>query len=206
MRILTPGFVARHARADPQHPPLAPAEVPGLDTHARAIAAGDAEAGLHRARGDRRSRRRADPGAGARAGAARATRPRTLAARVLAQEHRSIPACCAAFAGGRPDAPLLAVTGQLPYHAGGGGAGNKNTGMITITTTDGLAAFCERARTRPYVTVDTEFLRERTYYSKLCLVQLAIPGEAEEDAVLVDPIARGSTLEPLYELFRTRAW
>jgi ribonuclease D len=74
--------------------------------------------------------------------------------------------------------------------------------MITITTTEGLAAFCERARTRPYVTVDTEFLRERTYYSKLCLLQLAIPGEEEEDAVLVDPIAGKLSLEPLYALFR----
>ena len=61
--------------------------------------------------------------------------------------------------------------------------------MITITTTDGLAAFCERASKAPYVTVDTEFLRERTYYSKLRLVQLAIPGDAEEDAVLCDPAA-----------------
>jgi ribonuclease D len=74
--------------------------------------------------------------------------------------------------------------------------------MITITTTEGLAAFCERARTRPYVTVDTEFLRERTYYSKLCLLQLAIPGETEEDAVLVDPLAGTLSLDPLYELFR----
>lgn len=74
--------------------------------------------------------------------------------------------------------------------------------MITITTTDGLAAFCERARTKPYVTVDTEFLRERTYYSKLCLLQMAIPGDAEEDAVLVDPLAGKLSLEPLYELFR----
>jgi ribonuclease D len=74
--------------------------------------------------------------------------------------------------------------------------------MITITTTEGLAAFCDRARAHPYVTVDTEFLRERSYYSKLCLVQLAVPGEAEEDAVLVDPLARGLSLEPLYELMR----
>ncbi len=74
--------------------------------------------------------------------------------------------------------------------------------MITITTTEGLAAFCDRARTRPYVTVDTEFLRERTYYSKLCLLQLAIPGDSEEDAVLVDPLAGNLSLEPLYDLFR----
>ena len=74
--------------------------------------------------------------------------------------------------------------------------------MITITTTEGLAAFCEKASTVPYVTVDTEFLRERTYYSKLCLVQLALPGEDEADAVLVDPLVNGLSLEPLYDLFR----
>ena len=74
--------------------------------------------------------------------------------------------------------------------------------MITITTTEGLAAFCDRAEKAPFVTVDTEFLRERTYYSKLCLVQLAVPGDAEEDAVLVDPLAKGISLEPLYQLFR----
>jgi ribonuclease D len=74
--------------------------------------------------------------------------------------------------------------------------------MIKITTTEALAAFCERAAHAPYVTVDTEFLRERTYYAKLCLVQLAVPGEAEEDAVLVDPLAPDLSLEPLGELFR----
>jgi len=74
--------------------------------------------------------------------------------------------------------------------------------MITITTTEALEAFCIRATSHPYVTVDTEFLRERTYYSKLCLVQLAVPGDAEEDAVLVDPLADGLSLAPLYELFR----
>jgi ribonuclease D len=72
--------------------------------------------------------------------------------------------------------------------------------MITITTTEGLAAFCDRARAHPYVTVDTEFLRERSYYSKLCLVQMAVPGTAEEDAVLVDPLAKGIDLQPLYDL------
>lgn len=76
--------------------------------------------------------------------------------------------------------------------------------MKTLTTTDALAAFCQQARNQPYVTVDTEFLRERTYYSKLCLVQLAIPGEGDESAVLVDPLAEGLSLEPLYELFRDR--
>ena len=74
--------------------------------------------------------------------------------------------------------------------------------MKTITTTDALAAYCAEARTHPYVTVDTEFLRERTYYSKLCLIQLAMPGTTDENAVLVDPLAGDLSLEPLYELFR----
>ena len=74
--------------------------------------------------------------------------------------------------------------------------------MITISTTEALAAFCERARSHPFVTVDTEFLRERTYYAKLCLVQLAVPGDAAEDAVLVDPLIGDLSLDPLYDLFR----
>ena len=74
--------------------------------------------------------------------------------------------------------------------------------MTTLTSTDDLAAFCQKARAHPFVTVDTEFLRERTYYSKLCLVQLAVPGKADDDAVLVDPLAGDMSLEPLYELFR----
>lgn len=77
--------------------------------------------------------------------------------------------------------------------------------MITITTTDDLAAFCDRARRHPYITVDTEFLRERTYYAKLCLIQLAVPGDGEGDAVLVDPLAEGLALDPLYALFRDPA-
>ncbi len=72
----------------------------------------------------------------------------------------------------------------------------------TITNTQDLADYCTRAAQHPYVTVDTEFLRERTYYSKLCLVQLAYPGEGDETAVLVDPLADGLSLEPLYDLFR----
>ncbi|MFN3210221.1 MAG: ribonuclease D [Roseovarius sp.] len=75
--------------------------------------------------------------------------------------------------------------------------------MHTITTTEDLAAFCARAAQAEYVTVDTEFLRERTYYSKLCLIQLALPARDEHDAVLVDPIeGQDMSLEPLYELFR----
>ena len=77
--------------------------------------------------------------------------------------------------------------------------------MHTITTTDELAVFCEAAKNQPYVTIDTEFLRERTYWSKLCLIQLALPGK-DGDAVLVDPIAGDAmSMEPLYDLFRHKA-
>ena len=74
--------------------------------------------------------------------------------------------------------------------------------MKSLTTTQELEIFCQEAANHSYVTVDTEFLRERTYYSKLCLIQLAYPGEGDENAVLVDPLADGLSLEPLYELFR----
>ncbi|MDG1375589.1 MAG: ribonuclease D [Yoonia sp.] len=73
--------------------------------------------------------------------------------------------------------------------------------MKTITTTDALAAFCIEAAKRPYVTVDTEFLRERTYYSKLCLIQLAYQDDKGEDACIVDPLVEGLSLAPLYDLF-----
>ncbi|MEX0328706.1 MAG: ribonuclease D [Ruegeria sp.] len=77
--------------------------------------------------------------------------------------------------------------------------------MRTLTTTQELADFCTAATNHPYVTVDTEFLRERTYYSKLCLIQLAYPSDDEDSAVLVDPLADGISLEPLYDLFRNEA-
>lgn len=77
--------------------------------------------------------------------------------------------------------------------------------MKTLTTTKDLAEFCQKASETTYVTVDTEFLRERTYYSKLCLIQLAYPSDDEDSAVLVDPLAKGLSLDPLYDLFRNQS-
>jgi ribonuclease D len=62
-----------------------------------------------------------------------------------------------------------------------------------ITTTAELAALCERLGHEEFVTVDTEFMREKTYYPELCLVQLA----GEEDVAVVDAQAKGIDLAPL---------
>ena len=62
-----------------------------------------------------------------------------------------------------------------------------------ITTTEALAALCERLSGEEFVTVDTEFMRERTYYPELCLVQLAGAGEV----AVVDAQAAGIDLAPL---------
>ncbi len=70
-----------------------------------------------------------------------------------------------------------------------------------IATTDALAALCARLRQEPYVTIDTEFMRERTYYPELCVVQL---GGAAENAV-IDAQAAGLDLAPLGELLRDTA-
>src|SRR5882757_10382895 len=68
--------------------------------------------------------------------------------------------------------------------------------MQPITTTDDLAQVCERLARHPFVTVDTEFLRESTYYPKLCVAQLA----STEEAVVVDALAPGIDLAPLFAL------
>jgi ribonuclease D len=62
-----------------------------------------------------------------------------------------------------------------------------------ITATSELAALCERLAQEEFVTVDTEFMRERTYYPDLCLVQLA----GSQDVAVVDAQAKGLDLAPL---------
>ena len=68
--------------------------------------------------------------------------------------------------------------------------------MRLLTSTRELADACRRLAEHSYVAIDTEFLREQTFYSVLCLVQLAGPGIE----VLVDPQADGLDLGPLWEL------
>jgi ribonuclease D len=68
--------------------------------------------------------------------------------------------------------------------------------MNLITTTSALAAFCDSLNGADFVTIDTEFMRERTYYARLCLVQLGGP----DRAVAIDPLAEGIDLSPLFDL------
>ena len=68
--------------------------------------------------------------------------------------------------------------------------------MDLITTSEELAAVCARMARHPYVTVDTEFLRETTYYPLLCVAQMASP----EEAIVIDALATGLDLAPFFAL------
>ncbi len=68
--------------------------------------------------------------------------------------------------------------------------------MDLITTTSDLANACDRLARHPFVTVDTEFLRETTYYPLLCVAQIA----STDQAVVIDTLADGLDLKPFYEL------
>ena len=73
--------------------------------------------------------------------------------------------------------------------------------MDLITTTPELSAACARIAKHPFVTVDTEFLRETTYYPLLCVAQMASPDEA----VVIDTLADGIDLAPFFELMANTA-
>jgi ribonuclease D len=69
---------------------------------------------------------------------------------------------------------------------------------MLVTTQDELNTRIAALSSCEFVTVDTEFLREKTYYSKLCLVQISGP---DKDAFAIDPLVEGLDLSPLYDLF-----
>jgi ribonuclease D len=68
--------------------------------------------------------------------------------------------------------------------------------MILITESEELAEACTAFRQATYITVDTEFMRESTFWPKLCLVQVGGP----DHAVAIDVLAHGIDLQPLYDL------
>ncbi|MBT4125683.1 MAG: ribonuclease D [Chloroflexi bacterium] len=69
---------------------------------------------------------------------------------------------------------------------------------MLITNSADVADFCARAAQSNFVTVDTEFVREKTYWPILCLIQIA----TRDEAVAIDPLADGINLDPVYDLMR----
>lgn len=70
--------------------------------------------------------------------------------------------------------------------------------MRIVTTTADLKTLIGELENAPYLALDTEFLRDQTYWPKLCLIQVASP----EVAAIVDPLAAGIDLKPFYELLK----
>jgi ribonuclease D len=70
---------------------------------------------------------------------------------------------------------------------------------MIITKQKDLDALCKKLAQKPFITFDTEFLREKTYYPKLCLIQL---GDPEKNAAAIDPLVEDLDLEPLYDLLQ----
>ena len=75
--------------------------------------------------------------------------------------------------------------------------------MRIIETTEQLQAFLAELGDAPYVTLDTEFLRDQTYYPRLCLIQMAAPKPGAE--AIIDPLAHGLDLDALLRLHKTPA-
>ena len=71
----------------------------------------------------------------------------------------------------------------------------------TITDTKALEEFCALAAQEEYLSIDTEFMREHTYYPKLCLVQIGL----QEKAAIIDPLAEGIDLSPLFALLQDKS-
>ena len=72
--------------------------------------------------------------------------------------------------------------------------------MRILETTDQLVAFLAELEGVPYVTLDTEFLRDQTYYPRLCLIQIAAPKDGAE--AIIDPLAAGLDLTPFYDFMK----
>ena len=72
--------------------------------------------------------------------------------------------------------------------------------MKLITQSSDLKSFCDQALKSLFITIDTEFIRETTYWPQLCLIQVGL----ESDAVAIDPLAKGIDLKPFFDLLQNR--
>src|SRR5215472_10173776 len=70
--------------------------------------------------------------------------------------------------------------------------------MAVIETTEDLKALVKELKSAPYIALDTEFMRDQTYWPKLCLMQVAATGVE----AIVDPLAEGIELKPFFELLK----
>ncbi len=73
--------------------------------------------------------------------------------------------------------------------------------MQLIETTEDLSKFCQKLATHEFICVDLEFLREHSYFAKLCLIQVA---SAEESAV-IDPLASDINLQSFFDLMQNQS-
>src|ERR1043166_6391263 len=74
--------------------------------------------------------------------------------------------------------------------------------MRIVETTPDLEQLLHELQPSPYIALDTEFMRDQTYWPKLCLLQVAAPGST---AAIIDPLASSMDLAPLYELIKSSA-
>ena len=77
----------------------------------------------------------------------------------------------------------------------------KTVAMKPIDSTEELSAACARLAHHPFITIDTEFIRETTFWPELCLVQVA----SADEALLIDPLAKRIDLAPLFDLLANKA-
>ena len=68
--------------------------------------------------------------------------------------------------------------------------------MIIIDNQKELNSFCNKASKKPFICIDTEFMRESTFFSILCLIQIA----TDETEVVIDPLAKDINLAPLINI------
>src|SRR3984885_7305539 len=74
--------------------------------------------------------------------------------------------------------------------------------MRIVESNEALTALIAELARAPYLALDTEFLRDQTYYPKLCLIQVAAPKSAGGAEAIIDPLAPGLDLTPFYEVLK----